>query len=117
MRCHQSAMMAEFKKMQNLQLQHTEDLKNIVAEHYNLCELYKHVIRKAQIEDEELIKLMKEKKVFDIDSTFMHEFYFVHSLKPHGHLSNFILDALGYIWNLEWKNKKMLSYCAVVSTN
>ena len=117
MRCHRSAMMAEFQKIQNLQLQHNEDLKKIVAEHYSLSEIYKHIIQKAKIQDEELINLMKEKIVVDIEGHHICELYFVKSLEPHGHLSNFIVDALCHIWNQEWNNKKMFSQCAVVSTN
>ena len=117
MRCHRSAMMAEFQKIQNLQLQHNEDLKKIVAEHCSLSEIYKHIIQKAKIQDEELINLMKEKIVVDIEDHHICELYFVKSLEPHGHLSNFIVDALCHIWNQEWNNKKMFSQCAVVSTS
>ncbi|KAF0889129.1 hypothetical protein E2562_022142 [Oryza meyeriana var. granulata] len=35
------------------------------------------------------------------------------TLKPDGQMSNFIVDALGYIWNKGWKDKIMLSHLAV----
>ncbi|CAD6207315.1 unnamed protein product [Miscanthus lutarioriparius] len=65
--------------------------------------------------DKEVIENMKITPAMDISGHKLCEFKFVESLKPTGELSNFIVDALAYLWNKDWKDKDkvMLSQGAV----
>ena len=67
------------------------------------------IVSKASISVEdngsEIIQNMKNTIVMDISGFRLDEFRFVHSLKPTGKLSNFIVDAIAYLWNKDWNDK------------
>ena len=67
------------------------------------------IVSKASISVEvngsEIIQNMKNTLVMDISGFRLDEFRFVHSLQPTGKLSNFIVDAIAYLWNKDWNDK------------
>jgi hypothetical protein len=66
----------------------------------------------------EVIDNMKITPAMNILGIKLSQFDFVKSLKPTGELSNYIVDALAYLWNKDWedKDKVMLSQPAIVSS-
>jgi hypothetical protein len=84
--------------------------------------LYRLIAEKASITHAELVKQMKNTIVVDIEGSLqISEDLFVKSSGPGGQFSNFLMGCFTYILNRDWKETKklakVLSYCAMVSTN
>ena len=108
-------------QIQQKQEENFERFRKIVKQH-SKNGLYRLIAEKASITDAELVKQMKNTIVVDIEGSLqISEDLFVKSLGPGDHFSNFLMGGFTYIFNSDRKETKklakVLSYCAVVSTN
>ncbi|KAK3153527.1 hypothetical protein QOZ80_2BG0176170 [Eleusine coracana subsp. coracana] len=122
-----SQVAEKFEQIKAIQSRAVELVKEIEEEFHRTCHFYDdHIISKASFtcdmivmedKNKEVIEEMKKTNIMDISGNKLCEFKFVEALKPDGELSNFIVDALEYLWNKEWEEKAidkiMLSQCAV----
>jgi hypothetical protein len=110
--------------LNQIQQQQEKNVKRLrkIAKQHSMDRLYRLIAEKASITDPELVEKMKNTIVVDIEGSLqISEDLFVQSLGPEGHFSNFLMGCFSYILNRDWKKtkklSKVLSFCAVVSTN